>query len=342
MDPAHDTWAQIRQLRSEVGRYPWLQPRLADLLRRVGREAEALELLRESVQSHADYISGWVILGEAQQQAGRRSEALRAWGQAGELVPGAHASWQHILDAERVDEQRYETLLKRVWKQDVFSMRHLRDLEQRDLLDASDYQQALRPTKPEAARREEVFQRLIERTGESGSVDEAPESSPTEETPSDPVAVTGEETRNAPAAELDKPPFDERTSPPAVDDEAQHQASPVPAEDKPDPRQELLQQQAKRLEVLTRPPVPHSPVPVVQTPDRVTGPSGMQTRALARIYLDQGYSRLALQVLQELLNTAPADRGLIAMRREAKRQLAEKREALQASRTRKGGTDGDA
>ncbi len=399
MDPRHDIKGQIRQLKRELPRAPWLAPRLADLLLHLGRDTEALELLRKSVQVHADYASGWQLLASAQQFAGRSPEALRAWEKAASLAEGAHASFQLMLDAERVDEDRFSTLLQKVWLRDRFSLRRLREMEERGFVSEQDYQQALKPTAAEAERREEVFKRLIEQGVASGqedslqledpsdggpagedpvapeaqqaSADEEPADSQQAELVSQPAAAEEAAMQDAVAPDLqsaDEEPADsqqaELVSQPAAAEEAAMQDAVAPdlqsaveadteselSEDSPvdeaarrreAARQELLNEQARRIESLSRPRPEPEPVPAAEQSVEATPGRGMNTRGLARIYLEQEYSRLALQVLATLLDDAPGDKELLAMRRKARKQIAEKKENLKESRSRRGRADTD-
>jgi hypothetical protein len=364
MDPRHDIKGQIRQLKRELPRAPWLAPRLADLLLHLGRDTEALELLRKSVQVHADYASGWQLLASAQQFAGRSPEALRAWEKAASLAEGAHASFQLMLDAERVDEDRFSTLLQKVWLRDRFSLRRLREMEERGFVSEQDYQQALKPTAAEAERREEVFKRLIEQGVASGQEDSLQLEDPSAGGPAgeDPVAPEAQQ------ASADEEPADsqqaELVSQPAAAEEAAMQDAVAPdlqsaveadteselSEDSPvdeaarrreAARQELLNEQARRIESLSRPRPEPEPVPAAEQSVEATPGRGMNTRGLARIYLEQEYSRLALQVLATLLDDAPGDKELLAMRRKARKQIAEKKENLKESRSRRGRADTD-
>ncbi len=391
MDPRHDIKGQIRQLKRELPRAPWLAPRLADLLLHLGRDTEALEILRKSVQVHADYASGWQLLASAQQFAGKSPEALRAWEKASSLTDGAHASFQLMLDAERVDEERFSVLLEKVWLRDRFSLRRLREMEERGLVSEQDYQQALKPTAAEAERREEVFKRLIEQgvtSGAEGSPKQAPVIDPAEEHVSqtastdkvddlaagEPEQTTAEghgsqtasadESEELTAEAIEAATSEEHVSQTASADESEEltaEGIEVATADLDDSesvqptantvdeaaqrreaaRQELLNEQARRIDSLSRPkpepePAPSSDRPAITVPGR-----GMQTRGLARIYLEQEYSRLALQVLATLLEDAPGDKELLAMRRRARKQIAEKKESLKESRSRRGRAEAD-
>ena len=365
MDPRHDIKGQIRQLKRELPRAPWLAPRLADLLLHLGRDTEALEILRKSVQVHADYASGWQLLASAQQFAGKSPEALRAWEKASSLTDGAHASFQLMLDAERVDEERFSVLLEKVWLRDRFSLRRLREMEERGLVSEQDYQQALKPTAAEAERREEVFKRLIEQgvtSGAEGSPKQAPVIDPAEEHVSqtastdkvddlaagEPEQTTaeghGSQTASADESEeLTAEGIEVATADLDDSESVQPTANTVDeaAQRREAARQELLNEQARRIDSLSRPkpepePAPSSDRPAITVPGR-----GMQTRGLARIYLEQEYSRLALQVLATLLEDAPGDKELLAMRRRARKQIAEKKESLKESRSRRGRAEAD-
>lgn len=166
--------AEIRSLKRRLPAQPWLFARLADLLRREGREGEALDLLREGVARYPAYSSGWQKLGELQSDQGRQAEALRAWERCTEGVSGICAAWISRLDAARVDPERHLDLLQRTHLLDRFSIARLRDLEAAGLLRRSDYEQSLKLTDSERQRRDESYSRLLERMSPEGG-DGAPE-----------------------------------------------------------------------------------------------------------------------------------------------------------------------
>lgn len=197
--------AEIRSLKRRLPVQPWLFARLADLLRREGRDGEALELLREGVARYPAYSSGWQKLGELQAEQGRHAEALRAWERCCENQPGICAAWISRLDAARVDPERHRELLVEAHRRDLFSLARLREMEAIGLVDRGDYEQSLRLTESEKRQREASYTRLMERMSPTdGGQDAAPETGPEEDS-----AVAESPWTAAAAAtphEIDEPP----------------------------------------------------------------------------------------------------------------------------------------
>ncbi len=110
---------------------------------------------------------------------------------------------------------------------------------------------------------------------------------------------------------------------------------PEPPDDDPprrDGREDVLREQADRLDSLTRPlhlpqGLPEDPARrVAGRPRDLFDPRSMMTRRLARIYLEQGYPGLAVRVLDELLRREPAATdltGLLEAARAEEKRLAE-------------------
>ncbi|MFA7330738.1 MAG: hypothetical protein WC326_06650 [Candidatus Delongbacteria bacterium] len=308
--------AQMRQLKRELPARPWLFARLAGLLLAGGRRREALALLRKGTREHEDYLSGWLVLAEALDQEGEEREAAGIRERICRQVPGIHAAWLQRLQAARPDPERHLELLRRVWDLDQFSPQRNQEMEQAGLRRPSEYEQALRPTAAEAARREEQFRRLLEqhvKPAGDGSA-EVPAPDLLEPAPQAPVPSEPEPVESAPPESgLPEPERPEEIVDAILEEEDEADGS-EPGE-LPPPRagreQELLEQ-AERLEGLTRPL--HLPHGLPEDANRrVTGRAkdlfdarSMMTRRLARIYLEQGYPGLAARVLEELARREPA------------------------------------
>lgn len=317
--------AQIRQLRRELGRHPWLAARLADLLLAAGRPREAGTLLRKGRRGLEEYGSALMVHADLAEQSGDPVEADRLRERAASLQPGTTGPLVARLPGAREDSVRYLELLREAWALDQFSPRLNVELERAGLRRAAEYEQALRPTAAEAARREEQFRRLLDQhaRGEApAATAAAPEAAP--EAAPDPSPAARE--AQSPAGEPEAAGEDE------VDDAGGEEDSGDELPPNPAARDQTLAEQAERLDRLTRPL--HLPAGLPEDPDRRVGrragdlfdPRSMMTRRLARLYLEQGYPRLALAVVEALAARepgAPDLAGLAQQAREAERRLAE-------------------
>jgi hypothetical protein len=192
--------AEIRSLQTRLPTQPWLFARLADLMRREGRDGEALDLLREGVARAPDYPSGWQKLGEVQAVAGRHAEAARAWERCSEQVGGICAAWISRLDAASHDPSRHRELLQTVHELDRFSIARLREMRECGLIERADYEQSLRLTDSELRRREESYTRLLQRLGAGPALVAPPAAPAPQAAPSrEPGATAAEAEEEAPA-----------------------------------------------------------------------------------------------------------------------------------------------
>jgi hypothetical protein len=184
--------SQLRQLRLELPRHPWLAARQASLLLAAGRRREALALLRKTAPLEGGYPSGKLLLARLLEEDGDMAgaEALRQ--EICREVPGSHTAWLERLRASREDAAFHHRLLLQAWSRDMFSFSLNQELERAGLVGSDDYEQALRPTAVEAARREEQFRRLLDL-----HAGKTPAAVPGEESPP-PAAVAG--TEDAPVA----------------------------------------------------------------------------------------------------------------------------------------------
>jgi hypothetical protein len=352
--------AELRQLRRELPARPWLAPRVAELLLAAGRPREALTLLRKTARSALGerHVAGWMVLAEVLERAGAEGEAEQLRERACRATAGIHAAWLQRLQASREDSLRHLELLRAAWELDQFSAQLNRELEQSGLRRAGDYEQALRPTAAEAARRERQFRRLLEqhaarRNAEgamSAEVDSTPEvvsdevsdtslAQPSTVADSGPALVP--EVEAAAVATVQDLPAELDTADGPVSDEVSDEVSDTVLAQVSTPRDRDLSEQAGRLESLTRPlglprGLPEDPTRrVAARAADLFDPRSMLTRRLARIYLEQGYPALALQTLAALRVREPAAADLPMLEvqaRELERRLAE---AAPATRRRR-------
>jgi hypothetical protein len=330
--------AQVRQLRRELPRHPWLHARLADLMLAAGRSREAAALLRKGTADLAGYSSAQLVAAELAAQGGeeRRAEELRE--QVCRSAPGIHAGWTQRLAAAREDSLRYLELLQQVWELDQFSPRLNLELEQAGLRRVPEYEQALRPTATEAARREAMFRRLLDdherrqgQSAEGSALDPEAESAEASAEPVVPVAATAAGAEVPVEAASSETVAGEEGESPADEDDGEdlEQGEPPPV---PAGRERALQEQAERLESLGRPLTLPRGLP--DDPGRRVGaragdlfdPRSMMTRRLIRLYLEQGYPTQAAAALKALLAREAAAPDLAALQeevREAERRQAE-------------------
>ena len=103
--------SQLRQLRLELPRHPWLAARQASLLLAAGRRKEALALLRKTAPLEGGYPSGKLLLARLLEEDGDMAgaEALRQ--EICREVPGSHTAWLERLRASREDAAFHHRLL---------------------------------------------------------------------------------------------------------------------------------------------------------------------------------------------------------------------------------------
>jgi len=341
MDMRRHIASQLRQLRQEQPRHPWLAARLASLLLASGRRKEALALLRKTAPLETGYTSGRTLLARLLEEDGDTAGAEALRGEICRELPGSHAAWLERLRAAREDEVLHHRLLLQAWSRDLFSLPLNQELVRAGLVGADDYEQALRPTAVEAARREEQFRRLLDL-----HAGKAPAAAP-EEVPR-PCEASGDVPDEQELGEDGDRTEEEAVSVPRpggkeagheVDDEVSP-GDRIQGEDENEseyenetkqgmgsepPRREgrepLLREHAERLEGLSRPLSLGLPEGlsaeaarrVRERPRDLFDPRSMMTRRLARIYLEQGYPGLAIRVLEALALREPGAGDLSAL-----------------------------
>jgi len=335
-------------------------PRMASLLLDAGRLREAAALVRRHPEPFTQSTDGLLVKAELAQREGDETAATALWEELCHRLPGIHAAWLHLLHTTGDDSVRHLEVLRSAWELDQFSPRLNNEMDKSGLRRTADYEQALRPTAVEAARREEQFRRLLDRHAH-GAVTPATEetSSPSldladtlareGETPDSASALAGE-CAPLPDAGLEPPVVD---SIPAADAElspfqllqveeprlASAEGDPLQDADEegevsgPEPppspqRDRQLQEQAERLSSLTRPLRLSSESTPRKSPRDADlfDPRSMMTRRLAAIYLQQGYPALAVRTLEVLSKREPDAmdlEALLSQAREAERRLAE-------------------
>lgn len=154
--------AQLRQLKREAPRCPWLMPRLAALLLEAGRVREAATLIRKHAPQFENSTDGLLVRAELAEREGRESAAALLWEELCHRLPGIHQGWMQLMAASRDDSIRHLELVRGAWELDQFSARLNNEMEKSGLRRTADYEQALRPTAAEAARRERQFRRLLD------------------------------------------------------------------------------------------------------------------------------------------------------------------------------------
>jgi hypothetical protein len=348
MDMRRHLESQLRQIRQELPRHPWLAARAASLLLATGRRKEALALLRKALPQDGPYPTGKALLANLLAEEGRVVEAEALREEICRDIPGGHTVWLERLRAARADAALHHRILLQAWSRDLFSVQLNQELERAGLLGGDDYEQALRPTAAEAALREEQFRRLLDlhsvrrQDGDAGTT-----GGPAEADPPPSVAAggdgsaTGTPEAEAPGVDdgpatagddgLDSAAEDESSDVGEV--EAGSVALPATAPVR-EGREPLLREHAERLEGLSRPLSLDMPGGlsveaarrVRERPRDLFDPRSMMTRRLARIYLEQGYPGLAIQVLEALAGRDPqaADLpSLLEAARAEERRLAE-------------------
>ena len=329
--------AELRQLKRELPERPWLFARVAELLLQTGREREALALLRKGAREREGYASGLLVLAEALVRAGAEGEAELVRERLCAAAVGAPpAAWLQRLRASREDSVRHLELLRQAWELDQFSHPLNIELEQSGLRRTLDYEQALRPTAAEAARREEQFRRLMDQHAarREAAGPQADEAEPGLSDRVDGITKTVSDEESDTSSDTVLPSLS--TLPDAGslqdedDDDSEGGESPSPPQSAV--RDQDLSEQAGRLESLTRPlNLPHG---LPEDPSRKVAaragdlfdPRSMFTRRLAAIYLTQGYPALAIRTLDALLLREPAAAdlpGLLARAREQEHRLVE-------------------
>lgn len=354
--------AQLSHLKKEVGRCPWLMPRLASLLLQAGRVREASVLARKHASSFEQGTDGLLVLADLAEKEGREDEARALWESLCHQLPGIHQGWIQRLAAHREDSVLHLELLRGAWELDQFSARLNNEMEKSGLRRTADYEQALRPTAAEAVRRERQFRRLLDlhAQGEGsdagvalGSVRElaadglvpAPALCVEDSAAATPGLGHGAASEELPSnASQDAQPADDPAGgslPSHLEKEPalpEAHAFPLPdgeeedEEGTPPPpspqRERQLVEQSERLAGLTRPlrlPVDPGARKAARDAD-LFDPRSMMTRRLAHIYLEQGYPSLARRTLEVLISREPEATDLpeqLQRVKEAEARLAE-------------------
>lgn len=332
--------AQLSHLRKEAARCPWLLPRLASLLLQAGRVREASALARKHVSTFEQGTDGLLVRAELAEKEGREDEARALWESLCHRLPGIHQGWIQLLAAHREDSVRHLELLRGAWEKDQFSARLNNEMEKSGLRRTADYEQALRPTAAEAARRERQFRRLLdlhaqgvrEESGMASGSTREPVPLEEEAAVVSGVDVPADSTqhlcRDAGTGELPSAPLQEEMPTTGVaeawpssqveDPEPESLSSADETDEEgtappPSPKRERqLVEQSERLAGLTRPlrlPVDPGARKAARDAD-LFDPRSMMTRRLAHIYLEQGYPALARRTLEVLIQREPESADL--------------------------------
>ena len=295
--------AQIRSLKAQIGRRPWVFARLAELEALEGRTRLALKRLRHGVRLYPAYASGHQVLGEMLLSLGQVEEARRELLLASSCCDSGHASFELLVDSlEGAADDASRGLLEEAWSRDRLNAR-LRDrMKKAGLINEPEFREILVPTEGERRARDEEIAALIRRliaVVENPEVPVAPAPEgpgdtahvPPPATPVPPVGVT-----SATAPEVLEPLAGLPTTGPIT------QSGDGPAV----------------VSMPTPPPAPLAPpvsIPVPDLPDHAAlfmtrspggTPQPIRSRALARVYEEQGYLELALGVVKDLQAAAPA------------------------------------
>lgn len=297
--------AQIRSLKSQLGRRPWVFARLAELEALEGRTRLALKRLRHGVRLYPAYASGHQVLGEMLLSLGQVEEARRELLLASSCCDSGHASFELLVDSlAESDPGASLGLLEEAWSRDRLNAR-LRDrMKKAGLINEPVFREILVPTEGERRARDEEIAALIRRLI---AVVEQPAVPATPDGPGDTARVRPAAAPAPPdstgmhvAAEVPAPPVGLPATgaiAPAEDGPVALAAlSPIPA---PIPAPAAAPD---------RIPVPDLPDHAALFVTRVPGgtPQPIRSRALARVYEEQGYLELALGVVSDLRAAAPA------------------------------------
>jgi tetratricopeptide (TPR) repeat protein len=103
---------RIGVLQKELAGNPGSQRfyQLGELLRREGRLAEAVHVLRSGLAFHPRYVAAWVSLGRAQLAEGDLPQAVAALEQSIELDPHNPVSWRLLGEARLAEGDRMASL----------------------------------------------------------------------------------------------------------------------------------------------------------------------------------------------------------------------------------------
>jgi tetratricopeptide (TPR) repeat protein len=103
---------RIGVLQKELAGNPGSQRfyQLGELLRREGRLAEAVHVLRSGLAFHPRYVAAWVSLGRAQLAEGDTAQAIAALEQSIELDPHNPVSWRLLGEARLAEGDRMASL----------------------------------------------------------------------------------------------------------------------------------------------------------------------------------------------------------------------------------------
>jgi len=103
---------RIGVLQKELAGNPGSQRfyQLGELLRREGRLAEAVHVLRSGLAFHPRYVAAWVSLGRAQLAEGDLAQAVAALEQSIELDPHNAVSWRLLGEARLAEGDRMAAL----------------------------------------------------------------------------------------------------------------------------------------------------------------------------------------------------------------------------------------
>jgi hypothetical protein len=259
--------AQIRSLKQQLGRRPWLFARLAELEVLQGQGRRALKRLRAGVKQFPAYSSGHQVLGELLLARGEAEEAHRELLLASSCSDSGHASFELLVDGLATrDPEAARGLLEEAWSRDRLNSRLKDRMTRAGLISEPSFREILVPTEGERRARDEEIAALIRRL----------------------IAAVDEPVPAPPAT----PPAAEALPGPAGADTAAPQAlAPGAAEPGviPGPAP-------------AAPPVPPGPegghkslfLEIDRSTQREAPPRPIRSRALARVYDEQGYLELAL------------------------------------------------
>ena len=304
--------AQIRSLRRSLGRRPWVFARLAELEAMEGRSRQALRLLRQGIKRYPAYSSGHQVLGELLLSMGQVDDARRELLLASSCCVSGHASFELLVECmASASRDTVNGLLEEAWSRDRLNPR-LRDrMRSAGLIHEPEFREILAPTEGERRARDEEIATLIRRLIDVHESPEAPQPAPGK-------ALPGDTREPSP------------TRPPTPDPDPQDPRRTVDAGGGPvegGPVEDIAPPEA--------PPVPQPPA-VPAAPDHgelfVTRtaqgtPQPIRSRALARVYEEQGYLELALGVVCDLLepgNVEGDHESLVQWRQSLEARLAER------------------